>query len=378
MNVSVGGVPCPPLGAVSYASFSSCILPSFDFDPDTAYDLVASNDAATTTLPGLVRYSAVPTLASIDACIDRGDMYDSWRVGVQCPAGTTITLRGSRFPGADAVVVQFVPYFAPSYIVNLTAATLVNSSTITATLPALDGATAAAVYGEFGTIKVLFTSSSGVSTTTTLVGRLYKTPDAPTITSVSSTMCDSVSALRLVNCRATAAITVTGANLAINRDLDLATSLAGEFLGWNYLVPTASNATWYTSRSNTTVVFRLAYFDADTNVQLQPGVVYTMFTLSTMSLNSFQQDASNAFRLSLTYSTAPADTTPRLSSGAIAGIVIAAVAVALVLLLAVVWLVRRRTSGGSSLWSKSLGGWSTQSDGGSGGDEYKDVELQRG
>lgn len=129
-------------------------------------------------------------------------------------------------------------------------------------------------------------------------------------------------------------------------------------------------------------MFTLSYFDIDTNVALQPDVVYTIYINSNTGDNIYAQ--SNAFRLSLTYRipsiASQSSSSSTLSSGAVAGIVVAAVVVALVLVLGVVWLVRRQVSGGSSLWSNKFGSeglrWSTRSTGTSGSDDYKDVELQ--
>ena len=277
--------------------------------------------------------------------------------GVQCLPGTTITLRGAPFPADDAVTVQSAhfAYPGPETTVSLLAVTVVNSSTITATLPELDDVSAAAIYGQYGTVLAVFNTSNVTSTTNVLYQSLYMSPNAPSITSVTSTMCDSVSALQLANCRATATITLAGDNLAHYDSLNLATSVGAELLGYNYLLPEL-NTTVATSSfhliANNSLVFSLAYFDADTNTELRPSVVYTLLLLVSSTTTS-QWDASNAFRLSLTYSTSDADTTSSssaLSSGAIAGVVLAAVVVALLLALIAVWFVRHpRPAAASSL-----------------------------
>ena len=114
---------------------------------------------------------------------------------------------------AEAVTVRFTSEFkTPPVSVNLLSPKLVNRSTITATLPALDGATAAALYGEWGTAQVLFTASDVTSATNSLENVLYAPLYTPTVTSVTSTMCDFVSPLQLTDCRAMAVITIAGRN----------------------------------------------------------------------------------------------------------------------------------------------------------------------
>jgi len=376
VQVTVNGVACSTSPYAPDAQYHYCPLPDFDFDPSVAYDVVAYNDAGKQTLSGLVRYSDAPTIVSIDECVDRGEFYASIGVGVRCLVGTTITLRGARFPAADAVTVQ---YTTNSYSANVTLLNpnLVNSSTITATLPTLDAASAAAVYGQFGSVRAVFTSA-GVNTTTNIVyNRIYIAPDAPSVTSITSTMCDTVSPLQLTNCRAMAAITVMGTNLARN-DLQLLTSLGSELNGYSYLMASNSSIDFGSRTNNNSFVFTLAYFDADTNVQIQPNTVYTTFLVN---YRSYLWDVSNAFRLSLTYSPVGTDSGPSsstLSSGAIAGIVIAVVVVALVLVLLVVWLMRR--SGSSPSWSNKSASetlqWSSRAGAASSSDEYIGVEMR--
>ena len=410
----MGGVQCPTASVYFTTEYYTASLPTFDYDPSVAYDLVISNDAGNVTFSGEVRYTSAPTLISIDPCIDRGDAVLQY-YGVRCSAGTTITLRGSRFPAADTVTVQFVPaYPSPPVNVELLAATRINSSTITATLPAFDNAIiAAAVLGAYGSVQIAFTSNKSSNTTNALSTVLYTPPDAPNVTSISSSACDSVSALQLTNCRALAVITVVGSNLAANQWLEVYS--VNVWQGYNYLLPdgsdsstAASNGTWYDSLSNTSLVFTMAYFDADTNVQLQPEVVYTVLLVQS---SSYGRDPSNAFRLSLTYAavvpsppsssssaavTAPAAaastaaaaastassntlSSSSLSSGAIAGIVIAAAVAAVLLAVVVMWLLRYRVSdSSSSWWSKSAhDGWQQPVRGGadSSSEAYTDVEL---
>ena len=379
VQVSVGGVPC--LSVYSYVSYFYCSLPNFDYDPSVAYDVVVYNDAGTATLSGLVQYTSAPTLISIDPCIDRGDRSREYS-DARCPVGTTITLLGTRFPAANAVSVHFST--RTSTLVDLLAATRINSTAITATLPAFNNATtAAAVLGAYGSVQAVFSSADVNTTSNMLSTRLYLLPNTPSITSVSSSSCDSVSALQLTNCRALAVITVAGSNLAVSGRVLMYVYLASAWQGYNYLLPdgsdsstAASNGTWYDSLSNTSLVFTLAYFDADTNVQLQPDVVYTVLITPYSSTNR----VSNAFRLSLTYDSATSSTSASssLSSGAIAGIVIAAVVAAVLLLMVVVWLLRRPS--GSSWWSSKSSDessqWSTRRAGGSSSDDFKDVELQ--
>ena len=378
--MTFGGVPClPSTGQSRSADWYYCKLPNFDYDPSIAYDIVVYNDAGSATVPGVVRYTSAPILFSIDPCIDRGEWYDQY-YGVQCPVGTTITLRGSRFAAADAAAVQFVPYYTSAPLnVSLLAPTLINSTTLTATLPALDSVTAASVYRVFGRIQAAFPSFiDAISTTNTLTTTLYISPNTPSITSVTSTMCDSVSALQLTNCHAMATITVVGTNLAVYDSVDLATSIGIDFQGWNYLSAPALDTSavasnWYNSLTNTTLVFTLDYFSPDVNTQLQPDVVYTLLVYAR---STYSFDGSNAFRLSLTYGTGATTTSSnKLSSGTIAGIAVTAVVVALLLVLLVVRLVRRQLSGGSSAGlSKATeegSHWSVRG----GREDYKDVEL---
>ena len=387
--MTVGGIPCPSLSPINSATSYSCNLPNFDYDPTVSYNLLAFNDAASFTLTGLVQYTSAPTLIDIDQFLDRGSVY---YIGAQCYAGTTITLRGSRFPAADAVTVQFAAALyltGADFNFTLLSPTRINSTVITVELPVLDDATAADVYGQYGYIQVTFTSSSSTNTTNSITTRLYSPLGAPNVSSVTSSMCDSVSALQ-ANCRAQASITIAGSNLAVGSSQTLLAALAGVYEGdSSLLTQTQANATWYDSLTNTSLVFTLAYFDADTNVQLQADVVYTVILLAggwhgTGGYSWYEYDASNAFRLSLTYNSTDSPTiittssSSKLSSGAVAGIVIAAVVVAVLLVALVVWLLRCQFP----LWSKQPTReelqWPMRSDGEARSDTYKDVELQRG
>ena len=227
----MSNVPCLLGIYESGAEYYICELPIFDYDPSVAYDVTIYNDNGKVTLPGLVQYTSAPTLASIDPCIDRGDMAAVWGIGPQCPVGATITLRGARFPAADAVTVQFITGASNPMTVTLLAPTLINSTTLTATLPALDNVTAAATYGRYGNVQASFTSLNVTTTSNKLMNYLYMAPNAPSITSVTSTMCDSFSALQLTNCHAMATITVAGSNLALREELDLIVSLGSSFQG---------------------------------------------------------------------------------------------------------------------------------------------------
>ena len=374
MQVSVGGLPCNlPANVYIGASYYFCDLPDFDFDPAVKYDLVAYNDAASRTISGLVQYTSAPTLLSVGTCLDQGDLNQLLALGVQCSAGSTLTLRGSHFPAAGTVSVEFYSYIqGDNFSVILLTPTVLNSSVITATLPVLDAATTAEVYGQWGFLHILFGSSGSSADSNTMFTNLYRSIRAPSVDSVSSTMCDSVSPLQLTNCRSMATITILGSNLAVTGQQRLSVSSAGVYQGQNYLQPqTQPNTIWYDSLTNTSLVFTLAYFDGDTNTNLQPDVTYTLVVVASSSLGSgYGPDVSNAFRLSLTYNAVGTATTGRLASGAIAGIVLAAVVVTLLLAFVVVWMVRRCVSGGWTLW------WTKHTSAESSSDNYKDVELQ--
>ena len=422
VQVTVGGVLCSISDIYADAGSYWALLPSFDYDPAVAYDLVVYNDGGNVTFIGAVQFISTPTLISIDPCVDRGEEYLTWSVDVQCPVGSTITLRGSLIPAAGAILVQYTVGggFSPSVTVELVDVTRINSTTVTATLPPLDSDTAAAVYGVEGNLQLVFGSSGNTTTTNTISTRLYLLPSAPSVTYVTSRMCDSVSALQLANCSALASITIAGSNLAPTNALLLATSIGSVSYGFNFLLrqTNESESNWYDTLTNTSLVFTLDYFDADTNVQLQPDVVYTIILVAS---DFSSGSASNAFRLSLTYtaavvptpapsssgtafvatSTAPAAVTvaaaitapatstasssalpssSQLSSGAIAGIVVAAVVVAVLLVLTVMWLWCYRVSGVStSWWNKQPADddaqRSMQGGGASSSDAYTDVEL---
>ena len=372
-QVSVGGLPC--LAFTADVVLLNCLLPDFDFDPTVAYDVVVSNDAASVTLSGLVQYSGAPTLLGVDPCIDRGQGYlTAFTTGVQCPAGTTITLHGARFPTtADAVSVQYTVSFAGTSTTALLAPAVVNASTVTATLSPLSSASAYVANMVYGTVQVSFTTGNATATTNALRDSLYLPPDSPAIASVSSASCDSLSPLRLANCRALAVITVVGSNLQLREGVFFATSTpAGELLAFDFLLPSNSSIV---ALSNTSLVFTLDYFDADTNVQLQPGVVYSNLAIVEAGVHEglYTWRYSNAFYLSLAYGAADADSSSeRPSSDAVAGIAIAAVAAALLLVAAVVRLVRRRLlskSADGELQRAMRGGEQSSSE------DYKDVEL---
>ena len=353
----------------------------FDYDPSTKYDLVAYNDDGNITLPGLIQYTSAPTIIAFDACVDRGELDAVYHEGTQCPVGTTITLRGARFLAAASIVVIFVSDANSNVTLSWNIPSMINGTTIVFTLQPLDDTTAAAVYGQAGSIQVLFTSNN-VTTASNVIGdTLYIAPNAPNITAVTSSMCTSVSALQLTACRAMASITITGTNLAPYSQYYepwLITSLQGGVYQRTNILAAGGNAT-FSTLTNTTLVFSLPYFDADTNVELQTDVVYTMFMYTVPT-----HFDSNAFRLSLTYGSVDSTNTPssgRLSAGAIAGIVVAAVVVSAALIALVAWMVQRRArAGGASHSSKSASeglSWSLHSSGKQSNDEYKDVELQQ-
>lgn len=380
------------LSRAAYAAFHCrlrcpvryCRLPAFDYDPSVHYDLVVYNDAGRIPFTGLIQYTSQPTLASIDACVDRGDLDTVWYEGAACPVWTTITLRGSRFmPTADSVTVKFVSGANSNVSLTWSSPTLLNSSAITVTLTPLNNpVAAAAVYGQSGSLTVAFTTGNITTTSNTLASILYAALDQPNITAVTSTGCTSLSPLQLTNCRAMAAITITGNNLApyntYNVQPFMITSALGEYQGNNVLVARANDT--FSTYSNSTLVFTLLYFDANTEVDLLPDTVYTIYLYTTGTRKD-----SNAFRLSLTYGlddSNASQSAKRLSAGGIAGVVVAAVVVVAVLLAGVVWVVQRRMRGGGGASSSkpAVDGlqWSLQSSGKqsmSSSDDYKDVEL---
>ena len=374
MQVTVGGVVCPIHDPFSHRSEAyralHCRIAAFDYDPSAAYDVVLTSAAGTnTTLSGTVRFTSAPTLSGVEPCIDRGDWYAAWGNGAQCPAGTTITIRGTRFPTAEVVSVTYDPVGGESELITLLSPALLNSTALTSTLPAT-----AAAYARGGTLRVRFINGSVINRTNPIFNRLYLPLNAPLITSVSSASCDSLSPLRLANCRALSTITVTGSNLAASRMLSYWTSVGSVSVGEVGFLssPAAVNASWYSSRTNASLVFVLQYFDADTNAQLQSGVEYTLFLFSGNGLADAAY--SNAFRLSLSYGASDAaSTSGGLSSSAIAGIVVAAVVAALLLAVATVWLVQRqllrKAAAGEMQWAMHGGGHSSS-------EQWRNVELQ--
>ena len=320
-----------------------------------------------------MQYTSAPTLSSIAPCIDRGEWYAAWGDGAQCSAGTTITLRGSRFPTTGVVSVQYSVPGASSVPITLLSPTVLNSTAVTATLP-----DAAAAYGSGGDLVVRFINGSVTNSTNTLMNTLYLWYDAPTITSVSSDMCDSLSPLQLANCRALAAITVTGSHFNGHFRLTYTTTVGAHSvgdLGEGGLLssPVATDTTWYSALSDTSLVLTLDYFDADTNALLLPDVVFTLY-LSVADVGR-QPAYSNAFRISLSYGddAIPPDSPSKLSTGAIAGIVVAAAMGALLLAVAAVWLVQRQLLRKSARREQQ---WTEQGRGQSSSDEWRHVELQ--
>ena len=128
-QVTVGGVPC--IDTRHFVSSARCFLPAFDYDPAVAYDVVVYNDAGSVTLPGVVQYTSAPTLVSIDPCIDRGAFMTL--NSVQCPPGTTLTLRGLRFPTDETATVRFFSnqYTGRSVTLDLLSPVVINNTTIT-------------------------------------------------------------------------------------------------------------------------------------------------------------------------------------------------------------------------------------------------------
>ena len=206
------------------------------------------------------------------------------------------------------------------------------------------------------------------STTNPRYFSLFQQPLAPTITSVTSDSCDSLSPLQLANCHAMAVLTVTGTNLAVAARNTLSVSSDAVWLGNNILL--ASNYS-FELVSNDSLVFELAYFDAANSVQLQPNTVYDV------SVIGWYGRYSNEFRLSLTYEGADGTSSlpsGGLSSGAVAGIVVSAVLVALLLSAVAVWLVQRqllcKSASGETQWAEQ-GGVQSSSSG-----EWRHVEMQ--
>ena len=378
---SVNGVACSDCSAVG--NQLSCYLPWFNFDPSVAYDVVVYNafGAGNRTLPGAVRYSDRLLQQGLDSCVDRGDWYVGQRFfpGVQCPACTTITLRGANFRTNGNITLRYAD-------VDLINTTIVDDWTITATLyqPNLSSAYDAIQLYGVGRGLTVHEDESSVSYNT----RLYLPPYAPNISSVSSASCDSLSPLRLANCRSMAVITVTGTNLfnewdlAESDGLPLPTSLSGgQSLGNNFLLPGGASISFNNSATtNTSLVFQLAYFDADTNTQLQPDVDYVLLIDSQWRPDDFHvfDLPSQAFRISLTYDapSSGSNSSSRLSSGAVAGIVIAAIVAAGLLVAAVVWLVRRQWSGVSCFSDRATQGLRSPTRRLHSGGGFRDMELQ--
>ena len=378
MQATVGGVVCPAYAPYAFfvdASILICTLPAFDYDPSVSYAVVLSNAAgANVSLSAQVAYTSAPTLSGVAPCIDRGEWYAAWGDGAQCLAGATITLRGSRFPTTGVASVQYAVPGTSSVPVALLSPTVLNSTAITATLT-----DAAAGYGSGGSLVVRFTNGSGstMSTTNTVMNSLYLWYDAPLIISASSNMCANLSPLRLVNCRALAAITLTGTNFNGHFRITYTTTVGAQFLGelgegGLLSSPATTDTTWYSALSDSTLVLALDYFDAETNALLQPGMEYTLYL--TVADVGRQPAYSNAFRLSVTYGeTVPdASMSSKLSSGAIAGIVVAAVVGALLLSVVAVWLVQRQLLRKSARRERQ---WTPQAGGQSSSEEWRDVEL---
>ena len=334
LSVTLAGVPClpTPLVGVSSAVVFTSTLPILpNLDPTVSYDLVAANDGGKITYSGLVQFTSQPTLASIDDCINRGSFGLAYLWGSYCPPATTITVRGSQFPLADSISLRFSP--GGSTIVRIPAM-LVDSQTLAGTLPPLDPATAALVYGQRGLLSAVFNTAGGTISSNSISLGLYQWSNPPNVTAVTSTSCNSVAPLQLTNCLGGATITVTGTNLAYGAIQSFMTMSPGVYYGTNYLQP---DGTGYDSISNTSIVFTLEYFDQVTNTELLTDVPYTLLL---NNIDGYQlRKLANAFNITLAYPPQSATSTTMhhnmLSTGATVGLTIAVVAVVLFVAVAI-------------------------------------------
>ena len=282
-------------------------------EPGVQYDVMVSNDAGSTLLPAAFTYTAQPTLAGVDACLDSGSDY--YYPPANCPPGATLLLRGFNFIDDPQLTVLLTPVYADGNV-SCTNASFLSPLTITCTLPSPALALQPLFYGQQSFVTVLFPSSP-LNRSNTLMLAVYVSATAAIVTSVTGCG-NSSGALSLTECRSLDVLTLAGSNLG-NASLVWATNQGFPCLPLD--------------GSNTASALQCQLPDLDSSEQdILTDTPYTM------QVNT-RQGQTNIFRISFTSQPAvvpqpPASGSPSSSSGRSAAVVAAAVVVPVVVVLA--------------------------------------------
>ena len=190
----------------------SFVLPIVTDDEDgLTWDVVFTHPAGTQRFPALVVYYTLPTIAYVVPCNTYG-LYQ-YVGNIYCLPGETLTVRGMRFPADPELAVVFVELDSQRQLLdNATCAQLVrvDSTTLTCTVPSLDGTPLSALYDSNIALQVVF-SGSQLSTADT-GGRFIASPESAVIANVSGCEANNGS-FGLLRCRGGDVVVLQGAHL---------------------------------------------------------------------------------------------------------------------------------------------------------------------
>ena len=355
LTVLLAGVPCVATSALP--TRFQCTLPLIDsYTPGQQYPISIYNDAGNITQKATVSYTAQPTIATLVPCSDHADAVLA--ASAYCQPGSQLTIVGSRFPINDPTVqVTLTSRASPmgggsAVTVFCLSAAVQDSSTVVCTLPLLNSSIAAAFAGQSATVRVLFNSGSVATNTFSRV--VYDYANAPVVTAASASdgSCSATnSPLTLASCQSSAVFTITGSGF-----------VSGEYLSVQANSPVSNNAYYYintceiVSNTTTTIVCTMPVIELVTAADaVVAGYQYTWFVLqyvngTRLTSNRFRvtyaaQDVEPESGLSSTGASLASDST--LSSGATAGVAIAAVVLVAVTAAAMFFFLRHRRTAAS-------------------------------
>ena len=350
-NVSVGWYQAPPSLVVGPTNtYLHAPLPlTSQLQPGWLYDIKVINEGGELLLPRRVSYSNRTLLASVDRCSARGVVSE-----LGCEAGQSITIRGYLFPApsSSSITVTITSAEYPNSLssVCLTPSVL-DSTTLVCIPPFLSSLEATEqLYGLSSTVQVVFEFTDGLLVTNALPVDLFVYPSLPYVSNVTG--CGLQDGLRnLSQCQSGDVLTLSGGHLELPMLLGASTYTepidvyagSSTFDLLCLLLPADNGSVDINGNIRTRQcqlpLFNAKHIDGDI---IQEGERYAFFisyepyTL----MEAFSLDFS-----STQHSPAPSSSLP---SGAVVGIVIAAlgtVAVALALACSKWWSKLRARSG---------------------------------
>ena len=308
--------------------------------PNTAYPVRFSNALGSLTLPSYMSFTVQPSIAYIAPCTPTPLATSTpslYRINSpSCQPGASLTIRGSQFPtGNQTVAVNILSSSSSSssstqaFNLSCLTPTVIDSTSVACVLPAasaIANATTSSLYGRTVYVRLAFGASSvwtnGVGT------QLFRNPQAPNIVSLVAAGCDSTttssffpgSPLQASNCASNATLTLTGSNFNGSR-----LTVSGS--AYTATQQTSTTTTTVLSSTLTQVVVQLPDINNPPSTPIVSGTPY-QFAVAT---NAPSYLLSGVFLV--TFAAAPpsspassaAASSSGLSTGAIAGLVVAGV-----------------------------------------------------